>query len=187
MSAVKISKNSRENAWEDCTSEKGVFGKVFDSGLRQSLFLPGLSALSTKLITVQRALSCLVCLFLPTEHPTSPSLARILSFLLPLFLFLPRPLRRRFFSLAPSFFTPASSRSLHQPFAEWRALRRARQVSFGLSAREEPAPFRSSSSPLLGSVAGRVLDNRSSPTESRGEIPRVHLPYPVPPRRVEPR
>ncbi|KYN43405.1 hypothetical protein ALC56_02131 [Trachymyrmex septentrionalis] len=44
--------------------------KVFDSGLKQSLFLPGLSALSTKLITVQRALFCLVCLFLPTAHPT---------------------------------------------------------------------------------------------------------------------
>ena len=63
--------------------------KVFDSGLKQSLFLPGLSALSTKLITVQRALFCLVCLFLPTAHPTSPSLTHeILSFLFPLFLFL---------------------------------------------------------------------------------------------------
>lgn len=107
------------NAWEDCTFEGRVFGKVFDSGLKQSLFLPGLSALSTKLITVQRALSCLVCLFLPTAHPTSPSLAQILSFLLPLFLslsplflsaslFPSRPLRRRFFSLALSFFTLAS-------------------------------------------------------------------------------
>jgi len=83
-----LSSKSREflgNAWEDCTSERRVFGKIFDSGLKQSLFLPGLSALSTKLITVQRALFCLVCLFLPTAHPTSPFLAQILSFLLPLF------------------------------------------------------------------------------------------------------
>lgn len=92
------------------------FGKVFDSGLRQSLFLPGLSALSTKLITVQRALSCLVCLFLPTVHPASPSLAQILSFLLPIFLSLsPFPPALSvdlcvvgFFSLALSFFTLAS-------------------------------------------------------------------------------
>ncbi|KYN12608.1 hypothetical protein ALC57_15336, partial [Trachymyrmex cornetzi] len=54
-----------------CPREESLVYKVFDSGLKQSLFLPGLSALSTKLITVQRALFCLVCLFLPTAHPTS--------------------------------------------------------------------------------------------------------------------
>jgi len=31
----------------------------------------------------------------------------------------------------------------------------------------------------------RVCDNRSSPTESQREIPRVHLPYLAPPRRTE--
>lgn len=81
----------------------GVFGKVFGSGLRPSffLFLPGLPVFSTKLITAQRALSCLVCLFFrPRAHararasPASPSLARSL--------FLPLRLPVSLFSAADS-------------------------------------------------------------------------------------
>ncbi|KYQ58839.1 hypothetical protein ALC60_02152 [Trachymyrmex zeteki] len=98
--------------------------KVFDSGLKQSLFLPGLSALSTKLITVQRALFCLVCLFLPTAHPTSPSLT-----FLSLLLSLPSHL-----SFSPHFcrmacFT-AGTAGLLRPVCQ----RRARSVSIVVAA-----------------------------------------------------
>lgn len=156
------------------TSLKGVFGEIFGSGLKPSLFLPGLPVLSTKLITAQRALSCLVCLFFQPRARARARIPRLHQLARSLFLSSAssRSLRlssstslsrfscRLFFSRS-LLLSLSPSRSLHN-LAEWRALRRIRQVSFGLSAEEEHAPFRSS---LLGGVAGRVLDNRSSPTE----------------------
>ncbi|EGI68323.1 hypothetical protein G5I_02964 [Acromyrmex echinatior] len=202
MSAVKISRNSGEMPGKIvCPREESLVYKVFDSGLKQSLFLPGLSALSTKLITVQRALFCLVCLFLPTAHPTSPSLTHeILSFLFPLFLFLsPLPIAISldlcvvvsFLSLFLSLpsrlsFSPQTFCRMACFTAGTAGLLRLRPVCL-----LEKSPLRSVSIVVAAasrwrgcarfSIIARVLPS----PEERSRDSRVHLPCLAPPRRAE--